>query len=133
MNNGWAVYDTSTVPRFSNRKGFALKLNKMYSDSLTITHNCNDLDTLITVLKRHNVIPVLISAPAHPAFYNNALYKDFYYAKIHAICKKYNCRFYDYFNDTAFTRKDFYDGLHMNTIGSAKFSKLLNNDILNTK
>jgi len=49
---------------------------------------------------------------------------------IRCICSKYGCKYFDYFTDKRFEKEDFLDNDHLNFIGAEKFSRMINEEVL---
>lgn len=90
--------------------------------------NRNYLESLLSSLKKRNIIPLIITPPVFSTY---SKYADKNKIKknneiINYLCKKYNCQYLDYFTDNRFVKSDFKDNDHLNFAGAEKFSKILN-------
>ena len=105
--------------------------NTYYKDS-RVAENQKDLELLVSELKKRNVIPVLVTLPVFSTYSKFAdksvLRKNNDY--INYICKKYACDYFNYFSDVRFVQGDFKDNDHLNFVGAQKFSKIVNDEIL---
>lgn len=48
---------------------------------------------------------------------------------IDSLCSKYNCKYYNLFEDKRFTKQDFYDNDHLKNNGAKKLSTILNDTL----
>ena len=88
-----------------------------------------DLDDFIEILKARNITPILFATPTYKE-YNLLLDTSIINqntATIDYLCRKHNVMYWDYSQDTSFTKEYFFDCDHLNITGAARFSKLLNN------
>lgn len=97
-----------------------------------VAEGTKELDELLQLITAHQVIPVLITTPAYKAFTAHA--KPEILARLNEVidsmCRKYNCRYFNYFTDTRFVKEDFADNDHTNARGAAKFSKIVDSEII---
>lgn len=104
---------------------------KYYKES-RFKGNREDLELLVSELKKRNIKPVIVTPPVLPTYYNFAdksiLEKN--HRAINEICSKYKCDYFNYFTDKRFVKRDFWDNDHLNFIGAEKFSKIINEEIL---
>jgi hypothetical protein len=100
--------------------------------SKRIEGNKKILDTLLRELKKRNITAVFFTPPVDTCYYKftDKRKVDIMYKTISEFCEKYGCKYYNYFTDNRFSTPDFADCDHLNTSGSEKFSKILNEEIL---
>lgn len=104
-----------------------LDCRKNYPD--TVNENTRILDEYIEFLHKKNIRPILVVFPTNKYYYNNFSYrieKEFK-TIINFLKEKYNVEFIDYFRGVEFDDTDFRDVSHLNSKGSEKFTKILNN------
>lgn len=96
--------------------------------------NKNDLELLVCELKKRNIIPVIITPPVYSTYYNYVDKPKLNRTTeaINSICNTYQCKYFNYFTDSRFSKLDFYDNDHLNFIGAEKFSKIINAEIINS-
>jgi len=87
----------------------------------------------IHLLKSREINVILVSTPTHKSYYRNI---DPELTKIientlSPILTQYMIKFYDYSKDNRFVDDDFYNCDHLNVIGADKFSRILDNEVLN--
>lgn len=94
--------------------------------------NLNDLESLVNELIKRKIKPVIVTPPVWRTYYKFAdkskLKRN--HDVINTICNKYNCKYFDYFTDYRFNKRDFFDNDHLNFLGAKKFSMVINNEIL---
>jgi hypothetical protein len=133
-HNGYMKYDTvNNSSRISDSLGHQRVLfhDRFYKES-RFEENQKDLELLISELERRNISPVIVTPPVLSSYYkfiNKTRLKKNQDA-INAICLKYKCNYYNYFTDSRFVQRDFGDNDHLNFIGAEKFTKILNDEIL---
>ncbi|HTA27907.1 MAG TPA: D-alanyl-lipoteichoic acid biosynthesis protein DltD, partial [Bacteroidia bacterium] len=91
-----------------------------------------ELDTILSVLKKRNITPILYTPPVTSSYYKftDKGKLDTIQITLSELCAKYECTYYNYFTDKQFTNSDFGDCDHLNSKGAEKLSKLINDDIL---
>jgi len=131
--NGYLIADTvKNSLNISDSLGHQrVMLHESYKE-FRVKENKNELDLLISELKKRNIEPVIVTPPVFSTYYK---YVDKARLKknidaINTICTKYKCNYFNYFCDSRFIQRDFIDNDHMNFMGAEKFSKILNNEIL---
>jgi hypothetical protein len=135
--NGYVIVDTIRNSRsVSDSSGYArVKAHEGIYHERRCAENQHDLELLVAELIRRNIVPVIVTPPVYSSYYkyvNKArLKRD--QDTINRICNKYKCRFFNYFMDSRFTERDFYDSDHMNSLGAEKFSRIINSEILQCK
>ena len=135
--NGYVPYDTlNNYKNISDSLGLKrVKLHDSFYKEKRWAENQNYLQQLIEELQKRNIQVVLVTQPVfatYSKFVNKAKLKKTT-DTINLICKKYNCKYLNYFTDNRFSKSDFYDNDHLNCIGADKFSKILNNDMVGQK
>ena len=87
-----------------------------------------DLEYFIRILKARNITPILFATPTFKQ-YNLLLDRSIINqntAAINYLRRKHNVMYWDYSQDTSFTKEYFFDCDHLNKTGAARFSKMLN-------
>lgn len=100
-----------------------------------VAENQKYVEELIVELKKRNITPVIITPPVletYSKFVNKEKVKR-NTEIVNRICKKYNCRYFDYFSDKRFVQSDFCDNDHLNVVGAEKFSRVIDKEILGSK
>lgn len=129
--DGWAK-----IPRTIEIKdGDSYIMVKVHDESFVASRYqsiVSMLDTLLMTLKQRNITPVFYTLPVSASYYK---YTDksrytIAYKTISTFCDKYHCKYYNYVNDGRFVNQDFGDCNHLDSIGSVKMSRILNNDIM---
>lgn len=131
-DNGWAIKIRES-PGLSDSLGKAV-INSYKADfkKANLDSNMNYLRDLLNALNKKGVQPVIFIPPASKHSYkfmkpNRLKTMD---SAISALCVAYNCKWFDYTKDNRFSDNDFKDVGHLNTEGATKFSKILNEEIL---
>ena len=133
--NGFLPLDTTNNNIYINDSlGFKkVKTHEKYICESRFKENNHELQSLVTELKKHNITPILITLPVLNTYYK-FVNKDILKRNhdwIISICEEYEILYFDYFTDSRFVQRDFHDNNHMNFIGASKFSKIVNDEILN--
>lgn len=132
--NGWLKMDTAG--NFKNISDSLGKERIKFHNSeylfKRVPENQRELELLVSELLKREIIPLIITPPVYATYYNNS---DPEINKknnevIQSLCNKYNCMYFDYTRDNRFELRDFYDNDHLNFIGAEKFSKILNDEII---
>lgn len=129
--NGWGTRVGESL--INDSTGYAqMKLYDKECDADFFNNNMNDLGNLLRELNRRKIHPVFFTPP-----FTQSLCKYMDKGRLKSIsdalfelCAKYNCKWFNYQNDARFSDKDFRDVSHLNQDGAAKFSKIINNEIL---
>jgi hypothetical protein len=92
----------------------------------------NQLEKMIKEYKERNIEVVLITTPVLPTYskYCNDTIMNKNQKAINYLCKKYNCKYFNYFNDKRFEVRDFLNNDHLNFIGAKYFSKIIDREIV---
>ncbi len=91
----------------------------------------NTVAGLVEELKSRDVKVVFVTTPVlstYSKYVSNKII-DKNTETLLLLCRKYGCSYLNYFTDARFTNDDFLDNDHLNAVGAAKFSKILNLDI----
>jgi len=93
-------------------------------------NNKKNIEKTIVKLKDSGVTPIFVITPVMKEY---ASINDDCYKKtlefIQEMNQKYDVKYFDYFSNSEFGSKDFFDVSHLNEKGSVKFSKMLDTDI----
>jgi hypothetical protein len=135
--NGFYSVDIITNNQsINNSIGYdRVKLHDAHYHESRFKDNVKDLEMLVQNLKKRGIIPVIVTPPVLPTYskFVNAGRVEKNTKAIENVCLKYECRYFNYFTDRNFVPKDFADNDHLNCLGAAKFSKMINQDILRCK
>ena len=133
-HNGWLKNDTiANNQNISEKSG---KTRVAFHDKgrfvFRFKETTSMLDNFVKECKKRNINVVFITTPVLPTYYRytNPEINQKNTNAINELCKKYDCKYYNYFRDERFINKDFNDNDHMNFIGAEKFSKILDTDIV---
>jgi len=101
--------------------------------SNVFNNNINLLDSITLFLKKRNIKVYLITTPTHVSYFKNVNEKifDMIFKEISKITSKYNTKYYNFISDIRFNDLDFYNCDHLNINGATKFSKILNEEVIN--
>jgi hypothetical protein len=131
---GWVKYDTIPDNKYINEK--AGKERADFHTRLCQHNRYNEiypkLEKFVSECKKRNLELVFISTPVMPAYYKNLdpqINARNLFA-IQGLCNKYGYQYFDYTRDDRFSLREFVDNDHLNFLGSEKFSKILNEDII---
>lgn len=125
------VYSQIIIDEKSAKKQATLDSNKNYPE--TVLENIEILKEYIKLLKEYNIVPIIVICPATKAYTNyfsEKMQNDFKNI-LNKITKEYNLIVWDFFKSELFNIKDFCDDTHLNSNGSIKFTKILNQRINN--
>jgi hypothetical protein len=132
--NGYLRYDTAGCLK-NISFGAGAKRVELYRRMMKEEHlqeNVAYLTQLVTTLRERNIQVCFVTAPVfktfakycEPSVFENNL------ATLKDICLQHGCGYKNYFTDKRFTLPDFYDNDHLNFIGAAKFSAILDSEIV---
>lgn len=135
--NGYQFRDTlNNYKEISDSLGLSrVKIHDNYYFVRNEDNNKATLEQIIREIKKRGVIPVIVTPPVYKTYAthcdksrlkSNTLFID-------SLCSKYGCRYFNYFEDTRFTIRDFSDNDHLNFVGAMKFTKILDSEIVNHK
>ena len=132
FDNGWAIKEGGeTLINDSVGRVMVLKHAKDFKD-VNLTSNINDLNTFLKELEKRKICPVFFTPPTTSSNYK---YMEPGRLKIMdsvitALCNTYHCKWHNYYNDPRFSNEDFKDYAHLNRFGAAKFSRIINEEII---
>ncbi|MFY7965819.1 MAG: D-alanyl-lipoteichoic acid biosynthesis protein DltD [Chitinophagaceae bacterium] len=91
-----------------------------------------DLDDFVKQLRNRNINVIFITTPVFKTYskYCNAKVLTNNSKFINELCKKYNCKYLNFFTDNRFIKDDFFDNDHLKNNGANKLSKMIS-DTLN--
>ena len=100
-----------------------------------ISTNIGYLTTIIELLRRKGVTPVLLTLPVYGTYYShvNETSYNTLCRETAALAAHYGVRYINYFRDSRFDRNDFFDNDHLNRNGATKLSILLNAEIMSDR
>ena len=132
--NGFSILDTAkNEHNISDSLGKErVTFNENYYKAYHQAENIVCLENLLAELRKRNIQPVIIFPPAYNTFYKYVSPSIEQQNKnlLQSICNKYQVPVYNYFRDSRFVMRDFSDNDHLNFLGAAKFSKIINEEIL---
>jgi hypothetical protein len=123
------------VPLTDSAAGIMVEIHYSQMKDEFLQRNISYLDTLLAALVKHKIAAEIITPPvykyytAHTVLVKNKINQEV----IQKLCDKYKCSYYDFLNDARFSYEDFLDDNHLNSKGSAKFSGILNDEIISKK
>ena len=133
-NNGWAE-----EPPDKNHKNISDEKGKTRAEFHTagmtqtnIDYNRALLVKAIRLCKIAGVVPVLITTPVYHT-YRDHMDRNRYERMqkvVYSLCSETGARYFNYLDDHRFDVDDFYDNDHLSTHGAEKFSKILDQEIL---
>jgi hypothetical protein len=96
------------------------------------TENVEILTQLATTLRQRNIQVCFITTPVFKTFskYCEPEVFESNLTALSDICRRHGCGYRNYFNDPRFTMRDFYDNDHLNFIGAARFSAILDSEVV---
>ncbi|CAA9222968.1 MAG: hypothetical protein AVDCRST_MAG56-542 [uncultured Cytophagales bacterium] len=91
-----------------------------------------DLEGLVAALTGRGIAVAFLTTPVLPTYarYCNPQVLRRNRAVINRLCRTYGCRYYDYFTDRRFPPAEFSDNDHLNATGAARFSRIIDEEIL---
>ena len=91
-----------------------------------------DFAEFLNYLDKKKIKFAFVTNPVCSTYYNNTNPEIVAMNQriVDSFCKKYNCKYYNYFKDSRFTIDDFRDNDHMDYIGATKYSKILDSEII---
>jgi hypothetical protein len=97
-----------------------------------IPYNRNELLRAITLCKNANVVPVLITIPVYHT-YRDHMDRNKYermQENVHSVGIETGTKYFNYLDDQRFDIDDFSDNDHLNAPGAEKFSKIVDQEVL---
>ena len=91
-----------------------------------------DLEDFIKQLSEKNIQVVFLTTPVYST-YSKFCDKKIIDANnefINLLCEKYNYNYLNFFEDTRFTKDDFFDNDHLKNNGATKLSKIINDSLI---
>jgi hypothetical protein len=132
--NGWIKIDTiHNNPQISDESGRKrVQFHNKISHPYRFAENIAILENFIIECKKRNVDVAFVTPPVYKTYYN---YIDTEMNRknvdaIKSLCQRYGCTYHDYLCDQRFTSKDFNDNDHLNYMGAAKWSAILDSDVV---
>ncbi len=132
--NGYLRYDTADCLKNISFEAGAKRV-ELYRRMMKEEHyneNIDLLTQLVSTLRQRNIQVCFVTIPVFKTFAKYCEPKVFEanLAALRDICRQHGCGYKNYFNDARFTIRDFYDNDHLNFIGAARFSAILDSDII---
>lgn len=98
--------------------------------------NTELLKEIITVCKKHGVKVLFVSTPCHPYYYesNDPIQKKIVDSTYNALCDEYdNVKWFDFTKSEDYNIDERSNTNHLNTKGAIKFTKMINDSIIEWK
>lgn len=94
--------------------------------------NLKLLSHFIETCQSRGIKVIFLTTPVHHLYYEKINEQKSLRTQgdLQNLIKKYNIPYYDYFRDERFSSADFYNPDHLNTKGSEKFSRIINQEII---
>jgi len=133
-NLGWGIEYKSDRGKDLNKTGKAAAIRHTIRNFKYFEDNKITIKKIIEFCNNRNINIILFMPPSFITYYENLNAKQL---KItvetsEKLAKKYeNCQFINLLNNSKFKANDFYDGDHLNEIGSKKLSLIINEKIKN--
>lgn len=101
----------------------------------TVQENTRILREYILLLKSKKITPIIVICPTSKHYHTDFSHriKNEYKDIINKIKCEFDVEVFDYFDSNAFSDEDFYHVSHLNKNGAMKFTKLLNDRLVNVK
>jgi hypothetical protein len=133
-NNGWLYVESPKTKKLitdSMGQKRAAFNNEIFQEDRFV-NNVANLDKLVSTIVNNNVKCVLITSPAFKTFtkYIDKVNSERGFAAIKNISRKYHCPYFNYLYDDRFSIEDFSDNDHFCHIGAKKYSKIINDEIV---
>ncbi|MBS1619725.1 MAG: hypothetical protein JST76_14475 [Bacteroidetes bacterium] len=130
---GFLIKDT-IFTGFLDTTGVRITTERALSGEHSIDHTecLSDLENMVATLRKKGIKVTFITTPAMKEYRDicdQRLWQQ-NYEEINALCRKYNCDYRNYLDDARFVPADFNDYSHTNYMGAAKFSKILDQEIV---
>jgi hypothetical protein len=132
--NGYLGMEVAETSKLFNDAFYVSRANAFKEDvSLNERQMVNkDLIDFILFLKSKSIEPILFSSPTYGDYNKFLDEKQITRNKqnIKKICSEYNLVYWRHNEDKRFKKKDFHDPDHLNKVGAKKFSRIINNRLL---
>jgi len=94
--------------------------------------NLDLLSQFIETCRSRGIKIVFLTTPVHHLYFEKINEQNYLRTQgnLENLLKKYNIPYHDYFKDERFSSLDFYNPDHLNTKGSEKFSRIINQEII---
>jgi hypothetical protein len=91
-----------------------------------------DLEDFVLQLKQKNIQVIFITTPVYSTYskFCNKHIIESNNQFINLLCRKYNYSYLNFFEDTRFTKDDFFDNDHLKNNGAIKLSKIINDTLI---
>ncbi len=101
-------------------------------NAVNVKEGTAHLEEIIKMLKAKNIEAVLVTTPVYKTYSSNARPEVIAAMKqvTDEMQSKYGCKYFNYFTDARFSIDDFADNDHLNYLGAAKFSKILDSEVI---
>jgi hypothetical protein len=110
-----------------------VKLHETQMRPIDIAANVAALERACSLLKQRGVAVVFITVPAHRTYYHHINQTSYQRMQetIKRVTEKYQVPYFNYFYDDRFADDDFVNSDHLNENGANKFTRILNQDVVN--
>jgi len=131
---GYLRYDTAGCLKNISYEAGAKRV-ELYRRMMHEEHyqqNVDLLTSLAAALRQRNIQVCFITTPVFKTFakYCEPSVFQANLDVLREICRLHGCGYKNYFNDPRFTIRDFYDNDHLNFIGAARFSAILDSEVV---
>jgi hypothetical protein len=131
--NGWMKFDTlAPHAKMDDVTGQARVAEHDNAGLTSNTKIIGYLTTLLNELTRRNIKIAFVTTPAFSTY--TKFCKPVTIQKnrnlIDSLCLKYGCSYTNYFTDSRFNARDYYNVDHLNFLGAEKLSKLIDTDVI---
>jgi hypothetical protein len=133
--NGWQGYDSTNYSFMTKKAGKqkAEHFDDQINSSKEHKYILLEIESLMSLLKKRNITPVLVSAPCYKYVTDNLdnkrLEENLLF--VNKLKEKYNLVYLNSLKDSSFKVEDYYDCDHLNKYGAAKFTTQIDSLINN--
>ena len=132
---GWAAYDNPGIITDLEQSGLEAVIRHTIPDDRCFEMMVGVLDSIIEFASDEEVNLLLITPPAYGSYTENVnklQWEMTRNALIEADRRHDHCLYLDLMDDSRFTDSDFYDGDHLNQIGAARLTLLIDSILTST-
>jgi hypothetical protein len=134
-SNGWyeVAFDKDDEKNINDASGKTrVDFHNASMAETNIAYNRALLLKAICLCKDAGVVPILITTPVYHTYRDHIDRDKFERMQkvIHGLCIETSVKYFNYFADHRFDVDDFHDNDHLNAQGAEKFSKILDQEVL---
>jgi hypothetical protein len=130
---GWAAYEPLDNTLKTDSTGMrTVKRHTGFFKREKVKENVDAVENLIKGLRDKGIEVAFITYPVCSTYYKNAP-KEILAMNdsiVTRFCNTYNCKYFNYFKDQRMVIDDFCDNDHLLPAGAAKFSKILDAEVI---